>query len=64
MNNIQKKNVNLSKICTKYLDRQILNPSQHASQSTNDNFFSLKSKYIHIWELSESYRSLSQIVFA
>ena len=27
-------------------------------------FFSLKSKYIHIKELSESYKSLTQIVFA
>ena len=48
MTTIQKKNVNMSKICTKYLIWPIWNPSQHSGQGKNDIFFSLKSKYIHI----------------
>ena len=36
MNNSQNKIVNMFRICTTYLDRQILNPSQHTSQVTND----------------------------
>ena len=42
---ILRKNVNLSYICTTYLDWPIWNPSQHARQGTNDNLLSLKSKY-------------------
>ena len=49
------KNVNLSKICTKYLDRQNLKPLP-AGQSSNDNFFLVRSQSLCIFRNCQKFK--------
>ena len=54
----------LEAIRLEYLEQPTSHPSQHAIQAAYSNFFSLKSKQIHIQGWSERFRSLACAVFA